>query len=259
MRPRPPPRGPPQVKGVAEYAADARAFLTAPATAKGLAFGAAAFLGATFAIALYRVYLKSQSVDAQRRRTVRVCLLGWGAWVWVGASSGAAAARTRVASQNGRGLAPKVAASLGGGRKASRSPCRPSRPFPTRQVDRNKQLVQGLSQYLPDRRAELTSAVAKVRRPQCRAAAAVPRGHVEGAAARQPARTSSHPPLNLHPLPPSCGPQRAQRLQRASGFTPVEVFRKYLWYMLRERKVRGAERWGLWVGGLLWGAVWGLE
>eukprot|EP00198_Chlamydomonas_reinhardtii_P005783 XP_001695119.1 predicted protein [Chlamydomonas reinhardtii] len=27
-----------------------------------------------------------------------------------------------------------------------------------------------------------------------------------------------------------------QRLQRASGFTAVEVFRKYLWYLLRERK-----------------------
>ncbi|GBF89464.1 hypothetical protein Rsub_02036 [Raphidocelis subcapitata] len=111
------------VKGIREYAADAGAFLTAPATRKGLAFGTAAFLGATFAIALYRVYLRSSSVEAQRRRT----------------------------------------------------------------VDRNKQLVQGLSQYLPDKRDELTAAVAK-------------------------------------------------RLQRASGFTPVEVFRKYLWYVLRERR-----------------------
>lgn len=66
-----------QVKGLTEYAADARSFLTAPATRKGLTFGAVAFLGATFAIALYRVYLKSNSVEAQRRRTVGVaaCLL----------------------------------------------------------------------------------------------------------------------------------------------------------------------------------------
>ncbi|KIZ03552.1 hypothetical protein MNEG_4405 [Monoraphidium neglectum] len=111
------------VRGIADYAADARALLTAPATRKGLAFGAAALLGATFAVAVYRTWLKSNTVEAQRRRT----------------------------------------------------------------VDRNKQLVQGLSQYLPDRRAELTPAVAK-------------------------------------------------RLQRGSGFTPVEVFRKYLWYVLRERK-----------------------
>lgn len=34
---------------------------------------------------------------------------------------------------------------------------------PPAQVDRNKQLVQGLSQYLPERRTELTPAVAKVR------------------------------------------------------------------------------------------------
>lgn len=27
-----------------------------------------------------------------------------------------------------------------------------------------------------------------------------------------------------------------QKLQRASGFSPVEMFRKYLWYLLRERK-----------------------
>ena len=111
------------VKGVADYAADARALLGAPATRKGLAFGAAAFLGATFAIAAYRVWLRSNSPEARRRRT----------------------------------------------------------------VDRNKQLVQALSAYLPERRAELT-------------------------------------------------PAAARRAQRASGFTPVEAFRKYLWFVLRERK-----------------------
>ncbi|KAI8469776.1 MAG: hypothetical protein J3K34DRAFT_469711 [Monoraphidium minutum] len=111
------------IRGISDYASDARALLTAPATRKGLAFGAAAFLGATFAVALYRVYLRSSTVEAQRRRT----------------------------------------------------------------VDRNKQLVQGLSQFLPSKREELTPAVAK-------------------------------------------------RLQRASGFTPVEAFRKYLWFVLRERK-----------------------
>lgn len=38
------------------------------------------------------------------------------------------------------------------------------------------------------------------------------------------------PGLPLHARP------NIQRLQRASGFTPVEVFRKYLWFVLRERK-----------------------
>jgi hypothetical protein len=85
-----------KVKGVAEYAADARAFITAPATRKGLAFGAAAFLGATFAIALYRVYLKSQSVEAQRRRTV-------GRWQPLVAAAAAAGTAESVAAWTAAG------------------------------------------------------------------------------------------------------------------------------------------------------------
>ncbi|KAG2428421.1 hypothetical protein HXX76_011541 [Chlamydomonas incerta] len=57
-----------------------------------------------------------------------------------------------------------------------------------RQIDRNRELVDGLNKYLlAGNRAGLT-------------------------------------------------PGELRRLQRASGFTAVEVFRKYLWYLLRERK-----------------------
>ncbi|GLC45907.1 hypothetical protein PLESTF_000711100 [Pleodorina starrii] len=57
-----------------------------------------------------------------------------------------------------------------------------------RQIDRNRELVEGLNGYLlAGNRAGLTPGVLR-------------------------------------------------RLQRSSGFSPVEVFRKYLWYLLRERK-----------------------
>eukprot|EP00878_Enallax_costatus_P022167 GHUV01023507.1.p1 GENE.GHUV01023507.1~~GHUV01023507.1.p1 ORF type:complete len:323 (+),score=126.66 GHUV01023507.1:168-1136(+) len=56
-----------------------------------------------------------------------------------------------------------------------------------RVIDRNKQLVEELSKYLPNNRAGLTPAVAR-------------------------------------------------KLRGVTGFSPVEVFRKYLWFMLRERK-----------------------
>ncbi|GIL93335.1 hypothetical protein Vretifemale_20745 [Volvox reticuliferus] len=57
-----------------------------------------------------------------------------------------------------------------------------------RQIDRNRELVEGINKYLlAGNRAGLTPGVIR-------------------------------------------------RLQRSSGFSPVEVFRKYLWYLLRERK-----------------------
>jgi hypothetical protein len=37
-------------------------------------------------------------------------------------------------------------------------------------------------------------------------------------------------------LSPPPDTHKFKKLQRASGFTAVEVFRKYLWYALRERK-----------------------
>ena len=37
----------------------------------------------------------------------------------------------------------------------------------------------------------------------------------------------------------SLTPSVVARLRRATGFTPVEIFRKYLWFLLRERKFDG--------------------
>jgi hypothetical protein len=59
-----------------------------------------------------------------------------------------------------------------------------------RVLDRNRALVEALREYLPDRRAELTSSV-------------------------------------------------AGKIRAKSGFTPVEVFRKFLWYLLRDRRFDG--------------------
>lgn len=79
------------MKGVADYAADAKAFLTAPATAKGLGFGAAAFMGATFAMAVLRVHQRNNTAEAQRRRTVGARgarALRAGAAAWTGGRRG---------------------------------------------------------------------------------------------------------------------------------------------------------------------------
>eukprot|EP00775_Hariotina_reticulata_P006447 gene6447-6676_t len=60
-----------------------------------------------------------------------------------------------------------------------------------RVIDKNKLLNEELSKYLPDRRSELTPAV-------------------------------------------------AQKLRGQTGFTAIEVFRKYLWFLLRERQFDAA-------------------
>jgi len=47
-----------------------------------------------------------------------------------------------------------------------------------------------------------------------------------------PTKTSNTlPPSPAPSLPPSL-----QKLRGSTGFTPVEVFRKYLWFLLRERQ-----------------------
>jgi len=109
------------VRTVHDYIADSRTSLTSGAAGKGLLVTAAAVLGGTLLVAVYRAYEKTQTVRAQRIRT----------------------------------------------------------------VDKNKRLVDDLSGYLPSRRTELTPAI-------------------------------------------------ATKIRRSSGFSAVEVFRKYLWYLLRE-------------------------
>jgi hypothetical protein len=49
---------------------DFRTWVTTSGAGRGLLYGAAAFLGGTLAVALYRTYQKATSTRAQRMRTV---------------------------------------------------------------------------------------------------------------------------------------------------------------------------------------------
>lgn len=59
-----------QVRTVHDYIADTRAFLSSGTARKGLLVTAAAVLGGTFLVAVYRAWQKSQTVRAQRLRMV---------------------------------------------------------------------------------------------------------------------------------------------------------------------------------------------
>jgi hypothetical protein len=58
------------VQTLQERASDAMKYLTSSGTGKGISIAAGIFLGATFAIALYRSYQKFSSPRAQRKRVV---------------------------------------------------------------------------------------------------------------------------------------------------------------------------------------------
>jgi hypothetical protein len=60
-----------QVRTIHDYIVDTRTFLTSKTLGKGLLVAAAAVLGGTFAMAVFRAYEKTQTVRAQRLRTVR--------------------------------------------------------------------------------------------------------------------------------------------------------------------------------------------
>jgi hypothetical protein len=86
----------------------------------------------------------------------------------------------------GAGLAATLAVAVARQYQRATSP----RAQRRRMLDKNRALVEALREYLPDRRAELTPAV-------------------------------------------------ASKIRARSGFTPVEVFRKFLWYLLRDRRFDG--------------------
>jgi hypothetical protein len=81
------------------------------------------------------------------------------------------------------GLAATLAVAVARQYRKATSP----RAVRRRVLDRNRQLVEALIEYLPARRADLTPAI-------------------------------------------------ASKIRARSGFTPVEVFRKFLWYLLRDRR-----------------------